>query len=358
VTVYFVVMVLSWSRRKYVEWFDRPIDTQMFLEFHERAFQYFEGIPREVVYDQTRLAVLGEHYGEIEFNQAFYSYVQWRRFQPWICRKADPESKGKVEAAVRYVKRGFLPGRRFESFSDLEGQCRQWLAEIADRKPHETTGRPPGEAWEQERIHLRPVEPDHPEIGPAFRIQQAQPDGLVKVLGNRYSVPRSHHGRPVKIRVSEERVDIHALDGIHLYSHWRSFEKGRRIMIPEHYTRSEGPVSRQLAEQLLAILGEAEGVEQLRRLFPRHFREQSRQILRLAQTVDRTLFVQAAQRLVSHGCLSYGNLKKTLTYLDEQGIGPTPPPFAAESLRLPEDLGLANRSSLYYDQVLDEEVKP
>jgi transposase len=48
-TVYFVALVLSHSRKKYAEWFDRPVDTEMFIEFHQRAFQALGGIPQRTV---------------------------------------------------------------------------------------------------------------------------------------------------------------------------------------------------------------------------------------------------------------------------------------------------------------------
>ena len=93
-TVYLAAMILSFSRKKYVEWYDRPVDTQMFLQFHQRAFQVFEGIPHQIVYDQTKLAVLSERYGEVQFNESFYGFANWSGFDPYICRKFDPETKG------------------------------------------------------------------------------------------------------------------------------------------------------------------------------------------------------------------------------------------------------------------------
>ena len=58
---------------------------------------------------------------------------------------------------MRYVKRGFLPGRSFDHLADLSSQWEEWGGEVADLKPHETTGRAPLEAWEEEKGHLQPV---------------------------------------------------------------------------------------------------------------------------------------------------------------------------------------------------------
>lgn len=121
-TIYFVAMVLSSSRHKYVEWFDRPVDTEMLLAFHESAFRYFEGMPREIVYDQTKLAVLAEHYGEVEFNQAFYSYVQWRHIEPYICHKSDPETKDQSAYCTPLCRFDGHWGKRRRSSKRFPGQ--------------------------------------------------------------------------------------------------------------------------------------------------------------------------------------------------------------------------------------------
>lgn len=359
-TVHFAAMVLSHSRRKYVEWCDRPIDTEMFLGFHERAFECFEGIPREIVYDQTKLAVIAEQYGEVEFNEAFHGYAHWRGFKPWICRKSDPETKGKIEAVVRYVKRGFLPGRCFDDLTDLERQSNSWLRTVADAKPHETTGVPPLELWQEEKAHLRPLSGSVFAAAPAFRVQRAHGDGLVKVLGNRYSVPKSHHGAQVKVRVTEQKVEIRTLDGQHLHSHWRSHDKGKRFIVPEHYRRAHAESSEALIHRLTRVYGDAELAEALRRSHPRHFRDQCRGLIRLADQFPPGILREACRRVLRHGCASFGNLKKAALHLRELGAVPeTASPDAVAVAPLPQNIGVEARPCAYYDQAaLEEETLP
>jgi len=59
--LYFITFVLSHSRYKYVEWLDRPFTTRDTIRSHERAFQYFGGMPREIVYDQDHLITVSEN---------------------------------------------------------------------------------------------------------------------------------------------------------------------------------------------------------------------------------------------------------------------------------------------------------
>ncbi len=110
VTLHFVVFVLSYSRQMYVGLSFRPLDTQTFIQLHDEAFRYFGGVTEECVYDQTKLVVIKEQYREIEFNQRFYQYATTAGFRIHACEGYDPQSKGKVESGVKYVKRDCFYG--------------------------------------------------------------------------------------------------------------------------------------------------------------------------------------------------------------------------------------------------------
>lgn len=249
--MYFLVMTLSYSRKMYVEWYDRPIDTEMFIRFHQNAFSYIGGVPEEIVYDQTKLAVIRDEYGEVEFNREFFGFSQWSGFKNFVCKKSDPETKGKVESSVRYVKRGFLPGRRFSDSRDLDRQWFEWLHAIADTKPNETTGEPPKVRFENERSYLRPLRDSIYTPRPSLREQPVYKDGYVKVLGNRYSAPQEYHRKKIKIRVCDLTVELHTVDGAHIYTHNRCFEKGKRIKIREHYRRPYKEPTEELSQKVL-----------------------------------------------------------------------------------------------------------
>jgi transposase len=355
-TLYLIALVLSHSRKKYAQWYDRPVDTEMFIEFHQRAFQVLEGIPHQMVYDQTKLAVLAEQYGEVDFNESFFGYANWCGFRTYICNKSDPQTKGKIEAVIRYIKRSFLPGRSFDSLSDLEDQWEKWLREVADVKEHETTGRRPLDLWKQERPYLQPLARQAFLTQPSYRIQRAYEDGFVKVLGNRYSVPSSHHGAEVKVRVTEERVEIRTLQEEPLYSHWRSLEKGKRFKIQAHYAKTYQVSTQELSAKLLTQYESPQLVAQLQLNFPRHFREQARQILLLTRKFDRKLVQEAIERILKHDCVSYRNLKKTVRYLaSQQAVENALQTRLDLQAELPQDMGLEIRQATYYDELLEVE---
>src|SRR5690606_35090132 len=109
--------VLSRSRNKLILVQAIPFTTQDVIQAHELAFEYMGGIPKELVYDQDRLFMVSENFGDIILTSEFRAYVKQRGFSTFFCKKADPESKGKVENVVGYVKKNFLYNR---SYKDLE----------------------------------------------------------------------------------------------------------------------------------------------------------------------------------------------------------------------------------------------
>ena len=156
--MHFVVFVLSYSRLMYVGLSPRPIDTATFIRLHDAAFRYFGGRPEECVYDQTRLVVLHEQYRELDLNPAFAAYATAAGFRIHACEGYDPESKGKVEAGVKYVKGNALAGEVFDDRDHLEAHVRQWLDGVANVRQHGTTGEAPRVRFERDELVLSDLE--------------------------------------------------------------------------------------------------------------------------------------------------------------------------------------------------------
>ena len=156
--MHFVVFVLSYSRLMYVGLSPRPIDTATFIRLHDAAFRYFGGRPEECVYDQTKLVVLHEQYRELDLNPAFAAYATAAGFRIYACEGYDPESKGKVEAGVKYVKGNALAGEVFDDRDHLEAHVRQWLDGVANVRQHGTTGEAPRVRFERDELVLSDLE--------------------------------------------------------------------------------------------------------------------------------------------------------------------------------------------------------
>ena len=153
--VYFVVFIFSYSRMMFVSYQERPYKTDDFIKAHLEAFQYFGGIAKEFVYDQTKLVVIQEKYREVWFNKRFHQFSTKHEFLPVVCEGYDPESKGKVERAVQYVKNDFLYGDYFSNIESVRKCGIEWLNEVSNIRIHSTTGRKPLEMFNEEKPFLR-----------------------------------------------------------------------------------------------------------------------------------------------------------------------------------------------------------
>ncbi len=155
--IYCFGMVLSHSRQKFVLWQERPFTIDSFIMAHEKAFSFFSGRPREIVYDQDKILAVSENHGDIIYTEGFQSYLSEMKFDVFLCHGADPESKGKVENVVKYAKHGFAEHRIFTDINSFNADCIAWLNRTANAKEHGTIKRIPAEVFATEKEYLIPV---------------------------------------------------------------------------------------------------------------------------------------------------------------------------------------------------------
>lgn len=238
-TVHFVVFVLSCSRLMYVGVSFAPLNTESFIQLHDEAFRYFGGVTEECVYDQTKMVVIDEQYRELTLNQRFHQYATTADYRIHACEGYDPESKGKVEAGVKYVKQDGLYGEVFDGEDDLRQHLRHWLESVANVRIHGTTGRQPREHFEaEERVHLRPygVPRSLLDTGAELATRQADKTGLISWRANKYSVPMAWQQARVGVCERDGALLIHDLEtGEQIASHTLCTEKGRVIKNTHHY---------------------------------------------------------------------------------------------------------------------------
>jgi transposase len=190
ITLYVMCFVLSNSRYKYCEWQGRPFTTPDMIRIHENAFEFYGGYPEEAVYDQDHLVLVSENYGDLIFTREFASYLQKRKFSIYMCKKADPESKGRIEKVVDFVKDNFASNRIFSGIDKWNEDCIKWLERRGNGKTHNTTKKIPAEVFNDERKYLLPVTE---KLISEYRIlsitYQVRKDNTVPIKGNRYTVP-------------------------------------------------------------------------------------------------------------------------------------------------------------------------
>ncbi len=228
--VHCFVMVLCWSRLMYLE-FTLSANFESFIRCHEHALAFFQGVPREIWYDNLGSAVAEHRRRLVRFNPRFFAYTGHHRFKPIACNKGAGHEKGRVEDGVGYIRYNFWPGRRFIDLDDLNAQAWKWLDQFANARTHATTRKVPLLLFEQEKDKLLPLgtpfdtdEVKSPRVSPQFR---------VSFDGNRYSVPWRLTGRIVTLRADAKTVNIFC-GPKRIATHKRSWEKDKDVKEPKH----------------------------------------------------------------------------------------------------------------------------
>lgn len=230
VKVYFFVMVLSRSRYKFVYFSKTPFTTALAVYAHQLAFQYFGGVPEKIVYDQDKVFIHSENLGDYKLTARFRSFVTSEGFEAVFCRKSDPQSKGKVENAVRYVKHNFMSAREFKDIETLNAEAVLWLERTANGTEHRGIRRIPAEVFAVEKGHMRPYAgtPALPDQSMEQRV--VRQDNTIMYDGCFYSVPSgTYRGRDsfVFVEHKDGMLNIYAPEsGKTIASHPYSREKG------------------------------------------------------------------------------------------------------------------------------------
>ncbi len=364
-TIYFISFVLSFSRKKYIEYYDVPINLSIFLEFHKRAFKNIGGVVKEIVYDQTRLVVLKEKYGEVEFNKAFYRFARHYGFTPYICNKYDPQSKGKIENVVKYAKLNFLMGRNFKDLSDLRERGISWLKRRGNGKECKSTGVAPDELFEKyEKGNLNKIPGEEFKTGRYFEKRNVNKVGLFSFNGKFYSVPDDYQMQDIKISYTTEEIYITDLAGNYIYTHKIDRSNRKVIKIDEHYKGKNAslraPSTKELEDKLKIYIDKklwSKFFDYLKLRFPRHYREQLMGIIELSVNYEEELFKEALMRAVYYHSISWGNISIICNALkDKKGEAVVVPLEVDFSMRLDITCDIVEERGVeYYQQFLLKE---
>lgn len=201
-TVHFMVNTLGFSRRFHFWCTDRE-DAEHTYDGLIRSFEWFGGVPAEVLVDNQKAAVLAHpRGGPARFHPRFVDLAGHYGFVPRACRPARAQTKGKDERMVSYIKHHFFVRyRTFDSWMHLNQLAEQWLQDEADRRCHGTVHEIVTERFVREAPTLRPL-PSARYDTAYWEIRQVSWDAYIDVRGHRYSVPAQLAGRSVQIRIT------------------------------------------------------------------------------------------------------------------------------------------------------------
>jgi transposase len=241
--LYAFVFTLGWSRAMYVE-FTVGLDIVWWLRCHLHAFHHLGGVPLTILHDNLKTAVLDrDAAGTIRWHQRYLDFANYYGFQPRACRPYRAQTKGKVESGVRYVRGNFWPGLVYRDLADLNQQCQQWLATIANVRIHATTQAIPQERLSQEGLQLLTGKPDYDTSLLSYR--RSTKDCLVSYGGNYYSVPAAYAQQTLLLKETEQgELHIFTPAGEVLACHLLASGRQQRIVQQSHYAGLPGSTAR------------------------------------------------------------------------------------------------------------------
>ena len=226
------VIVLSHSRALWGE-FVLDLSVYSLCRSLVRAAKSLGGVTRQWLFDNPKTVVL-ERVGHIaRFHPTLLLLCAEMRAQPRLCGVRQPQHKGRVERAIRYLRDRFLAGRTILSVADGNQQLQQFIADIAHPRPHPVLApRTVADVFAEERTRLLPLPnplPPTDQVVPVHVDTQA----FVRLDTNRYSVPPNYAGRTLTLVADDVRLRI--LDGAtEVASHPRCFGRRQIIENPEH----------------------------------------------------------------------------------------------------------------------------
>ena len=226
------VMVLSFSRQIFLRFYP---DARMsnFLRGHEAAFLAWNGLPRILLYDNLKSAVLERQGQAIRFHPTLLEFSAHYHFEPRPVAVARGNEKGRVERAIRYVRDSFFAARIWSDLDDLNKQAEAWCwGQAADRPCPEDRSMSVRQAFEQERGQLLSL-PDNPFPTDEREAVSVGKTPYVRFDRNDYSIPPTHTRCTLTVVASPTEVRV--LDGEEeLARHPRSYSKAEQIEHPEH----------------------------------------------------------------------------------------------------------------------------
>lgn len=226
------VMVLSWSRMIFVQFYFGDA-TPNFLRGHTDAFGFWDRVPRKILYDNLKSAVVERSGDAIRFNETLLDLAKHYRFEPIPVNVARGNEKGRVERAISYIRTSFFAAREYKDLHDLNRQALEWCTgTAAERRCPEDRSMTVAQAFELEKPNLLNL-PENPfPVYERVSVRVGKTP-YVRFDLNDYSVPHTLVRKTVQVVADLESVRV--MDGLtEMAYHQRTWDKACQIENPQH----------------------------------------------------------------------------------------------------------------------------
>ena len=326
--IYIFASLLSASRYKFVALQNRPFRTLDIILHLLDAFEYYGGIPEELVIDQDAALVVSENHGDIIYTRIFKEFISEMELKMRVCRKADPESKGKVENLVKYVKYNYLDIRRFSELTDAQSSLSDWLERRANGKISSANNRIPAELILEERNHLRKLRNSIFRKDSLIVREERLATGksFISVEGAQYSVPVKFRNQKVEIYKTQKQLFIFDRNtGEEIAAHNSALFSGQKVINRAHF-RQLHERGEDLKKEIFAlhfgVPGWEEFIKENMKRYARYSRDQFIEARKYFSTeIDESILTEALKFCREAETYSFANLNDTYQYfLNESAL--------------------------------------
>ena len=324
--LYIFASVLSSSRYKYAAFQDKPF-TAIDVIFHILdAFDFFQGLVEELVIDQDSTMVVSENHGDIIYTKEFGYFLEEMGLKMYVCRKSDPESKGKIENVIKFIKYNFLQLRYFNDLDEAKERLKKWLTRRGNGKINQATKKIPAEEIIHERKHLKPL------VNSIFRKntfigreqRNVNENSFISVNASQYSVPTIYRNKVVEVYQTKTNIYIFdVVTGKEICSHYLSLIPGERVIDREHF-RDKEKSSKELKEKVIELFPLDNWkifIQKNFKDYPRYIRDQCLDAMKYFShnEVDPDVLDKALEYCLENKTHTISNLNDTYRYFSIYG---------------------------------------
>jgi transposase len=231
--VAFFVMVLPYSDAFFVMAFEREC-TESYWEGHVRAFEFFEGVPKRISYDNSKVLVskiIGPH--ERKLTDGFLKLQSHYLFDEHFCRVRRPNEKGVAEGVVKFARLNFfVPVPQVRNLGELNTRLVEMCREDMDRRVRGNSGTKV-ELLKEDQKAFSSL-PEDPFDACKKQPTRANSLSLVRFDDNDYSVPVAYAHHEILIKGYVGRVDLCHKEKV-VAEHERSWGKEGIFFDYRHY---------------------------------------------------------------------------------------------------------------------------
>ena len=322
--LYMFASVLSSSRYKYIAFQDKPFTTEHLITHLLNCFDYIGGMPEELVIDQDSVMVVSENHGDIIYTKDFSAFKDEMGLKIYTCRKADPETKGKIENVIKFVKRNFLSIRNFTLLEEARNSLARWLVRRANGKISQATRRIPAIAFEDEKNHLRPLKNSifRRHLLIAREDRSVSDKSYISCNGSTYSVPVKYRNKSVDIYPATKNLFVYDQNtGEEIVCHTYSLIPGGKMTIYEHFRESSKKLI-DLKQEVLDLFESPLWIEFAEinfKIFPRYNRDQCILAKKFfSKDIKEELLNKSLDHCLENKTYSYKDLSDAYNYFKEE----------------------------------------